>query len=146
MIFITPFWLFGCLCAGVSGGGTLVPWLRLMWNFSAKDAIALSNASILIAALCSFTVNFKKRHPLKKNLEGKPSGLVLDYNIAVVAIPMGVVGSAIGAIIPQVVPEPVIIGILTLLLIGVIVITSKKLKQMLAKEREVIEAAKAQKK
>ncbi len=78
----------------------MVPWLRLMWNFSAADAIALSNASIVSGATCSFVVNFNKRHPLKKNLDGLPSGLVLDYNIAAVALPMGVVGSAIGAIVP----------------------------------------------
>ena len=128
--------------AGVSGGGTLVPWIRLMWNFGAADAIALSNASIVVGALCSFVVNFKKRHPLKKNLDGLPSGLILDYDIAAVALPMGVVGSAIGAIVPQVVPEPVIIGILTLLLIGVIISTANKLKKMIKAENAKLEAQK----
>lgn len=86
--------------AGVAGGGTLVPWIRLMFNFNAADAIAISNSSIASGAVCSFIVNFNKRHPVKKNLDGQPSGLVLDYNIAAVALPMGVVGSAIGAIVP----------------------------------------------
>lgn len=142
MIFICPIWLCGCLTAGVSGGGTLVPWIRLMWNFSASDAIALSNASIVCGALCSFVVNFKKRHPLKKDLDGKPAGLILDYNIAAVALPMGVVGSAIGAIIPQVVPEPVIIGILTVLLIIVIISTANKFKKMVKAENEKFAAQK----
>jgi hypothetical protein len=40
---------------------------------------------------------------------------------------MGVVGSAIGAIIPTVLPEPILISILTLCLFAIDIITACKL-------------------
>jgi len=84
----------------MSGGGTLVPLMRLIYKFSASDAIIISNISLATVALLCFIVNFRKKHPKKKDLDGKPAGLLIDYNLAIVMLPMGVIGSATGAIIP----------------------------------------------
>lgn len=115
---------------GIVGGGTLVPLIRLIFNFGTAQAIALSNVSVGTGAVVSFILNFNKPHPFKKDLDGKPAGLLLDYNLTIIMMPMGVVGSAIGAIIPAVVAEPILILILVLLLIFVTFVSAKKLLAM----------------
>jgi uncharacterized membrane protein YfcA len=82
-----------------------------------------------VACVC-YLLNFRKKHPLKVDLDNKPCGLLIEYNLAIVMLPMGVIGSAIGAIIPAVLPEPILIAVLTLTLVYVTVITTQKLIQM----------------
>ena len=99
-VFFTVIWITACFLAGMSGGGTLVPLMRIIFKFSASDAIIISNISLAAGALLCFILNFRKNHPKKKDLDGKPAGLLIDLNVAIVMLPMGVIGSAIGAIIP----------------------------------------------
>jgi uncharacterized membrane protein YfcA len=108
----------------MSGGGTLVPLLRCIFNFYTGDAIILSNLSLASVAIVCFILNFRKTHPLKKDLDGKPSGLLIQYNLVIVMLPMGVVGSAIGAKISVILPEPILITVLTATLIYVTIITT----------------------
>ena len=63
-----------------------------------------------VACVC-YLLNFRKKHPLKVDLDNKPCGLLIEYNLAIVMLPMGVIGSAIGAIIPAVLPEPILIAV-----------------------------------
>lgn len=63
-IFVS-FWLAGCLCGGVSGGGTLVPLLRIIFFLSAKDSILISNSTIAVCGIISFFLSYKRTHPLK---------------------------------------------------------------------------------
>lgn len=63
-------WLFCANCAGIGGGGTMMPIVRIFFKFGIKDAIALSNATIAVAATMRYIVNFKKPHPLKKDVHG----------------------------------------------------------------------------
>lgn len=93
-------------CAGIGGGGTLVPNIRLFFNFVLADAITLSNATIAIAATMRYFYNFRKPHPLKSDTKGKSCGTIVDYNITAVMMPMIIVGSAIGAILNYILPEP----------------------------------------
>lgn len=126
-------WMF---CAGMSGGGTLVPLLRCIFNFYTSDAIVLSNLSLATVAVLCFVLNFRKTHPLKTDLDGKPCGLLIEYNLAIVMLPMGVIGSAVGAMIPVVLPEPYLIAVLTLALVFVTVLTAYKLILMRRKESQ----------
>jgi uncharacterized membrane protein YfcA len=64
---LTGVWLFLANCAGIGGGGTLVPIIRLLFNFVLADAIALSNATIAVAATMRYIYNFRKTHPLKSD-------------------------------------------------------------------------------
>ena len=66
----------------------MVPNIRIIFNFGVKDAIALSNATIAVAALMRYLVNFRKNHPLKFDTLGKPAGLIVDYNITLIMMPM----------------------------------------------------------
>jgi uncharacterized membrane protein YfcA len=133
-VFTIFIWIVGCLSGGSSGGGTLIFFLRVMFQFTAGNAIAISNTSIATGAIVSYILNFKKKHPFKKDTDGKPAGLLLDYNIAIIMMPMGIVGSAIGAIVPIVLPEPLIIAGLTISLAYVAVITIQKYVSSMAKE------------
>ena len=132
--FFLVFWLFGCLLAGGAAGGTVVPLLRAIFHFDAADSIVLSNLSLVTATIACIISNFKTKHPLKKDLEGKPTSLVFDYDLVMIMLPSGVVGSALGAIIPPYLPEPILISVLTLCLMGIITMTTHKLVMMVRME------------
>ena len=82
-IFVT-FWITGCLSAGMTGGGTLVPLLRMIFLFSAKDAILISNATIAVCGVINFCISYKRTHPLKVDTKGKPAGLEVEYDSVVI--------------------------------------------------------------
>ena len=71
---------------------------------------------------------------MKKDPEGKPTGLLIDYDLVMVMLPPGVVGSALGAIIPAFLPEPIVIAILTICLMVVTAMTTQKLVMMVKSE------------
>jgi hypothetical protein len=68
----------------MSGGGTLVPILRMIFLFSAKDSILISNATIAVCGIISFGISYRRTHPLKVDTKGKPAGLEIEYDIAVI--------------------------------------------------------------
>lgn len=114
----------------------MVPIARLLFNFNATDAISLSNITIAASGLIGYLFNFRKRHPLKKDLDGKPSGTLMEYSIAIVLLPMGVVGATCGSIISYLLPEPILIGVLTATLVYIFITTALKLKRMCKAENE----------
>ena len=114
----------------MGGGGVLIMFLRVLFNFSVKDAIIISNATIAISGLIRYVLNFRKNHPLKVDTYGQPAGLLVDYNVCVVMLPMAVVGSALGAILSLILPEPITISILMASLIYVVITISIKLHKM----------------
>lgn len=48
---------------GIGGGGILVPLLILVYGFSPKHAIALSNFCIVGSSITNMVLNLSKRHP-----------------------------------------------------------------------------------
>ena len=52
-------------CGGLGGGGAIIPVAMLFYGFDTKQAIGLSNASICVASICRYLINFNKTHPLK---------------------------------------------------------------------------------
>lgn len=48
---------------GIGGGGILVPLLILVYGFSPKHAIALSNFCIVGSSITNMVMNLSKRHP-----------------------------------------------------------------------------------
>lgn len=122
----------------MGGGGTMVPLLRMIFNFTVAQSIAISNATVAVSGFIAYVFNIRKKHPLKKDLEGNPSGTLMDYNIGIVVLPMGAVGAAIGAIVGLILPEPIIIGVLTVILSYIFVQTARKLNKMRTAERLAI--------
>jgi uncharacterized membrane protein YfcA len=100
----------------MGGGGTMVPLNRMFFNFNVAQSIAISNATVAVSGFIGYVFNLRKKHPLKKDLDGNPSGTLLDYSIGIVILPMGAVGSAFGAIVGLILPEPIIIAVLTVVL------------------------------
>ena len=84
-----------------------------------------------MSAIVRYIFNFNVPHPLKS---GK--GVLTDYNIAALMLPMIVVGSSVGVIVNRILPAVVIAAILFLLLSGVIITTIRKWCKMIAEERE----------
>ena len=94
--FITIFVLFASNCGGLGGGGAVVPIVMVFFNYDVKTSIALSNSTIVIAALTRMIINSKLPHPSKTDVQGNPSGVIIDYNIASLMLPMIIVGAMIG--------------------------------------------------
>ena len=80
---LMTFWILGCVMAGTSGGGSLIPLLRIIFLFTVKDAIAISNLTIAVVGIISFITTYTVKHPLKVDTKGKPAGLAFEYNLAV---------------------------------------------------------------
>lgn len=66
--------------------------LRLIFGFTLVEAIDLTQGTIMISALLRYIINFKKVNPAKFDTKGRPTGLLVDYNIAVVTLPLVIVG------------------------------------------------------
>jgi len=105
---------------GLGGGGTMIPILILFFRFDLKRSIALSNSTIFVSALIRFLVNAPKHHPLKKDTDGNPTGVLVDYNIAILMLPVITLGVTAGAILNTIMPDVVILALLIILLSGVV--------------------------
>ena len=108
--------------------------LRAFFKFGVKDAIIISNATIAISGLIRYVLNFRKNHPLKVDTNGQPAGLLVDYNVCVVMLPMAIVGSALGAILSLILPEPITISILMASLMYIGITTTVKLYKICKSE------------
>lgn len=124
----------------------MVPIIRLFYNFNVKDAIALSNATIAVAASIRYIINFRKPHPLKFDIDKKPAGTIVDYNITIIIMPMLIVGSAIGVIVNFILPEPIITSVLVVSLIYIICTTGLKLYRNIIIENKTRREAKEKEK
>mmetsp|Transcript_55672 Transcript_55672/g.76596 ORF Transcript_55672/g.76596 Transcript_55672/m.76596 type:complete len:109 (-) Transcript_55672:1063-1389(-) len=91
---------------------------------------------VTVTGLIRYFYDGSKRHPLKKDLEGKPTGTLLEYNIAVVLLPMGIIGAAIGSVVSLLIPMPISLGVFTLTLCIMCVSTLKKFHRMIKKENK----------
>ena len=114
---------------GLGGGGSMIPIIIIFFGFGTKQAIGLSNASIAISSICRYFFNSKKSHPYKN---GK--GVLVDYNIASLMLPMIVVGATIGVMLNKILPIIVVTIILTILLLFVSYTTLRKYMQIKADE------------
>ena len=67
----SDWWAFACAAlgillaagGGIGGGGILVPVYVLVGQFAPKEAVPLSNITILGGAVANVMFNFSKKHP-----------------------------------------------------------------------------------
>lgn len=97
--------LFYTSLAGVSGGGLVIPIAIGCMRFDARNAIALSNFSIFTASAMRFLTFSGEPHP-KKN--GK--GLLVDHNLAVLGLPLIIMGVTVGILLNILVPSVLILS------------------------------------
>eukprot|EP01036_Dinobryon_divergens_P026734 gene26734-35414_t len=100
-IFGTVLVTLGILIAasgGIGGGGILVPLLILVYGFSPKNAVALSNFCIVGSSITNMVLNIYKRHPLAD----RP---LVDWDLILVMEPITMAGAVIGAFMSVLLPE-----------------------------------------
>lgn len=71
---------------GIGGGGILVPLLILVFGFSPKHAIALSNFTIVGSSITNMVLNVPKRHP-------KANRPLVDWDLILVMEPLTMIGA-----------------------------------------------------
>lgn len=94
---------------GIGGGGILVPIYILIFGFSPKHAIPLSNVTVFGGALANVLLNASKRHPLAD----RP---LVDWDLILVMEPLTIAGALIGAFLNKILPEIFLTFMLVLLL------------------------------
>ena len=99
-LFITIVALTFSNSGGVGGGGIIIPIVLFFYGFDIKSAIGISNAGNFVAAMYRYILNLNKTHPLKKG-----TGVLVDYNIAIVMLPSIVVGVMAGGIVNSAFPD-----------------------------------------
>ena len=125
--------------AGIGGGGIAIPIISYFFNFGLKPATAISSFSILIASLAYFAYNFDLKNP------DKPQTVAIDYGLAIVMMPLTLLGSLIGAYFYVSFPELILLIILTLLLIFLTVNSWTKGLEIYEKESQTLAAEEAAK-
>ena len=128
---VTCFILLASNMGGLGGGGSVIPIAMVFFGFDTKQSIALSNATIMVASLVRYIYNFNKPHPYKGT-----HGVLVDYNVASLMLPMITVGATVGQILNKILPSVVIAIMLTLLLLFVSYTTMKKLCRIVTAERK----------
>ena len=91
----------------------------------------MSNASIGVASICRYIINFNKSHPLKQG-----TGVLVDYNVASLMLPMIVVGATTGVMLNQILPPILVSIIFTILVVFFNITTFRKLLKIQADERK----------
>jgi uncharacterized membrane protein YfcA len=100
---------------GIGGGGILVPLLILVFGFSPKLAIPLSNFTILGSSLTNFIMNLQKRHP-------DVDRPLVDWDLIMIMEPLTVAGAVCGTFLAKTLPD----WILTLMLVVLLALTSHR--------------------
>lgn len=107
---------------GLGGGGVIIPTVVVFYFFGIKNSIALSNTSVAFSGIVRYFMNLNEPHPLKN---GK--GVLVDYDYPLIMLPAIIVGSSIGVIVNDILPEVVIVSVLTFLLFNMSIMTILKL-------------------
>ena len=83
---------------GIGGGGMLVPLLILIFEFSPKYAIPLSNFTIVGSSITNIVLNLVKRHP-------DVDRPLVDWDLILVMEPLTMVGAIVGAFMSKTLPD-----------------------------------------
>ena len=121
---------------GIGGGGILVPLLILVFNFSPKLAIPLSNFTILGSSMTNFIMNIQKRHP-------DVDRPLVDWNLIMIMEPLTVAGAVCGTYLAKTLPD----WILTIMLVLLLALTSHRtLEKGISQYKKETKAKEEQKK
>jgi uncharacterized membrane protein YfcA len=95
---------------GIGGGGLIIPASIALFGFNTIQAIAISNAIICVGAVVRyFGFSIFQKHPEK-------DATIVNYNLVAIMMPMVLIGSFVGVMISNLLPEAVLTIILVLLL------------------------------
>jgi len=125
--FMTVFIFIFANAGGLAGGGTTLPCIMIFFRFDFKRTVALGNALIMVSGFLRYLMNAKYTHPYKTTPDGKPTGVLVDYSIAIVMLPLIIIGVAVGAALYIVLPAIIILIVLVVLLIGLVTVNGRKI-------------------
>lgn len=114
---------------GIGGGGLFIPILILVLEFYAHEAIPISKLMIFVGAVTAFILNLKLKHPSRH-------GISIDFNIAIIIVPMLLFGTVVGVTLNKISPSFLILLMLTIVLLINTYRTIKKAINIYRKENE----------
>ena len=110
-IFVLLFLVMLAIIVSLSGGLIIVPIMVLMIGFSAKQAVVLANAIVLLTSGSKYVMGLFKVNPDFK------FKTIVDYNAAIAMIPNITLFSTIGGIVSTMIPDVLILFSLISMLI-----------------------------
>lgn len=119
---------------GIGGGGLLVPIYCLIFQFSPKHAIPLSNVTVLGGAVANTVLNWSKRHPV----HNRP---LMDWDLILIMEPLTIAGALGGAILNKLIPELILTILLVILLSVTAWKTLDKANKLYQAESRVLDGA-----
>jgi hypothetical protein len=128
---ILPLILMLCSMAGIGGGMVDSPACMAFYQFSTKNATALSNFILLFSSVARFIYNINQKHPDK-------DAVVIDYALASVMLPTVLMGSFIGVIINTVFPSVILTAGLTVICLIISIQAAFKAYSLFKKESILI--------
>lgn len=75
---------------GIGGGGLNIPFMSIFLGLSIKECVPIANFSGFIAPFIRFILNFKQRHPTRKER------VVVDYELISLTMPIIYLGTLFG--------------------------------------------------
>jgi uncharacterized membrane protein YfcA len=136
-LFATILGLLVAAGGGIGGGGILVPINILIFGFSPKHAIPLSNVTVLAGALANSAVFVWKRHPHTD----RP---LIDWDLILAMEPLTIAGAHVGAYLNKILPE-VLLTLLLVLLLSLTAYTSlEKAVQLYRAETAVMRSSQSE--
>ncbi|CAI2387281.1 unnamed protein product [Moneuplotes crassus] len=127
-----------CNAAGIGGGGIIVTINVTLFQFSAKESIAMSNFVIFFGCLTRYIRNFKNKHPLK-------DATAIDYGIVTCQMPLVMLGTFIGVQINEILPETLVFILLFVTLLYLTYKAFVKAIDAYKKEKKIAQEKKEQK-
>lgn len=94
---------------GIGGGGAVVPFTMMFFEFTTKQAIAISGFSIFLCSITRYFYTLSDKHPEK-------DAVIIDYGLATIMLPAVMMGSMLGVLANQTLPAVMLQGSLTVLL------------------------------
>eukprot|EP01017_Pseudomicrothorax_dubius_P011257 TRINITY_DN14179_c0_g1_i1.p1 TRINITY_DN14179_c0_g1~~TRINITY_DN14179_c0_g1_i1.p1 ORF type:complete len:220 (-),score=48.85 TRINITY_DN14179_c0_g1_i1:35-694(-) len=113
---------------GLGGGAILTPILIVFFKYKLIECIMIAYVLVFAGSFCNFLMVFRDRQP-----NGK---LVIDYDMAVIVLPLLSMGTIIGVKINKLLPEILSFAVVLSLLIYLLQKVARKAKQLFIKENE----------
>lgn len=101
-IVVIPILLSLFSIAGLGGGGIIIPFSMVFFVFDTKNAIAISNFAIFTCSVARYLYTLDKKHPEKKD------NVLIDYNLAIVMLPVVMTGSLTGVLLYVILPAVIL--------------------------------------
>eukprot|EP00029_Vermamoeba_vermiformis_P009249 TRINITY_DN4554_c0_g1_i1.p1 TRINITY_DN4554_c0_g1~~TRINITY_DN4554_c0_g1_i1.p1 ORF type:complete len:560 (-),score=125.80 TRINITY_DN4554_c0_g1_i1:35-1648(-) len=123
---------------GILGSSVFISLLIFVGKFDTDEASPLSQAIIFGISLLSYLLQIKRRHPVKN----RP---LVDYKLALIITPMVLLGTTLGAVLNQLMPQwfiaIVLVLVLTITLVHIIRVARRMVVEEKKKQREEKEHA-----